>query len=405
MQSLIANSHGKSSGKHHPQQRSRRVNRRSKRRSRLIPGLEMSQLQQRQKSSSAVSISSSSSDDDDGDDDENSHNDDDQVNEDRTSLFMKFELPLSSRLQFVGALSALRILLENEDVFGNVITGTLIENFIADIEKMGNALDDEESLLAIERQQLKQQRQTSNRLTDMEQRYLAESERSANMYNTTTATSRSSSSSMASESIREFAESLVMLAIYPVLGAWSTQTTKQITEMDENTAKSAYYEVLAWLKSSTTVSPIRRADAGMVISALPSSSSTTQPPLTPLSLSSSVSIATTTKTTSPRPLTYAPSDTSSDNEDDTDFSEDDGDDEQYIMSKKVESAAERLGETRRKGEEHDSATVEDMMAPGRPLHFAKLYQGFSGRALMVLRSLIHYGKVPTLPFFIIILLF
>ena len=398
MQSLIANSHGKSSSKHHHQQRSRRINKRSKRRSRLIPGLEMSQLQQRQKSSSATFISSSD------DDDENSHNDDDQDNEDRTSLFMKFELPLSSRLQFVGALSALRILLENEDVFGNVITGTLIENFIADIEKMGNTLDDEESLLAIERQQLKQQRQTSNRLTDMERCYLAESERSANIYNTTTATSHSSSSSMASESIREFAESLVMLAIYPVLEAWSTQTTKQITEMDENTAKTAYYEVLAWLKSSTTVSPIRRADAGTVIPVPSSSSSIMQPPSTPLSLSSSVSIATTTKARSPRPLTYAPSDTSSDSEDDTDFSEDYGDDEQYIMSKKVESAAERLGETRRKGEEHDSATVEDMMAAGRPLHFAKLYQGFSGRALMVLRSLIHYGKVPTTFFFVLVYL-
>ncbi|KAI7854060.1 armadillo-type protein [Circinella umbellata] len=376
MQSLITNSHGKSSSKRQHQQRSRRGNRRSKRRSRLIPDLEMSQLQQQQKSSSS----------------EDSHNDGDEDDEDRTSLFMKFELPLSSRVQFVGALSTLRILLENEEVFGNVITGTLIESFIADIEKIGNALDDEESFLAMEQQQLKRQRQTSNRLTDMERRYLAESERAANIYNTTTTTSHPSSSSMVSESIREFSESLVLLAIYPVLEAWSKQTTKQITEMDENTAKAAYYEVLAWLKTSTTVSPIRRADAGMVIPAS-SSSSTVQSPSIPLSLSSSVSVATSTKTTSPRPLTYAPSDTSSDSEDDTEFSEDDDDDDQYIMSKKVESAAERLGETRRQDEEHNSATVEDMMAAGRPLHFTKLYQGFSGRALMVLRSLVHYGSV------------
>ncbi|KAI9244676.1 hypothetical protein BDA99DRAFT_528851 [Phascolomyces articulosus] len=401
MQSLIASSNEKSSSKrHHHHQHPRR--RQSKRRARLTTGLEMSRLpnekQQRHKTSGSVSSASSSSSSSSG---RSSHlrNHD----EDRTHLFMNFELPLSSRLQFVGALSALRILLENEDVFGNVVTGTVFENYMADIEKMGNALDDGiDSLSTFEQHEAARQ---SSRLTDMEQRYLVENERSAptaSIYHSAATGGSTCSSSVVSESIREFAESLVMLAIYPVLEAWSTQTTKQVTDMDENTAKAAYYDVLAWLRTSTTVAPLRRADAGTIIaggSPLLAPPSIALPPQRPLSLSSSVTIATTTATTntsfsstsSPRPMTYAPSDTSSDSEDDMD--DDDGDNEEYIMSKKVESAAERLGETRRKGEEHDSATVEDMTAAGQPLHFAKLYQGFSGRALMVLRSLVHYGSV------------
>lgn len=266
---------------------------------------------------------------------------------------LNFELPVSSRLQFVGALSALRILLENEDVFGNMVTGTVFDNLLADINKMeeiveGSSLETFDYIC----------RQPSR---------LGEIGSTARQRSSSASTS--SSSSTLPDTIRDLTDALVLHALYPVLSDWASSHVRRpgvhVEKMDERASRDAYRDFLEYIRESVETI-VKGSDTTATVN-VPSSSSSS----------------------SRRPMTFAPSDDSSDEFEDTN----DDDDEAYIVTgRKVESAAERLGETRRKGEEHDSATVvEDMSTSGWPLQCAKLYSGFAVRALMVLRSLMRYG--------------
>lgn len=275
-----------------------------------------------------------------------------------TSLFMKFELPIGARIQFVGALSALRILLENRDVFGNVVSGTEDEALLADMTKMDDILEDG----TLRNYDVKTRHST--RLADLNE---VMTDNVPNEYIPSAPAPAPPLPSMTSsdtlpDSVRRLAESLMMLALHPVLNAWGAQRPDiqlDNAAMQEEAAREWYYDVIAWLQQSTAVVTSRQA---------PSQS----------------------QRSSTRPKTYAPSDSSDDSEIEYDEDED-GDGQPFIMTKKVESAAERLGETRRKGEEHDSTIVDEVMAAGQHLHFAKLYSGFASRAWMLLRSLVRYG--------------
>ncbi|KAI7884559.1 ARM repeat-containing protein [Lichtheimia hyalospora FSU 10163] len=276
-----------------------------------------------------------------------------------TSLFMKFELPIGARIQFVGALSALRILLENRDVYGNVVSGTEDEALLADMTKMDYTLD--EGTL----RDYDVKTRHSTRLADLNE-VMNDDVPNEYIPSTPAAPPLSSitSSDTLPDSVRRLAESLMMLALHPVLNAWGAERPDiqlDNAAMQEEAAREWYYDVIAWLQQSTAVITSQQ-----------------KPPRS--------------QKPSTRPKTYAPSDSSDDSE--IEYEEDDdGDDQPFIMTKKVESAAERLGETRRKGEEHDSTIVDEVMAAGQPLHFAKLYSGFASRAWMLLRSLVRYGSI------------
>lgn len=249
---------------------------------------------------------------------------------------MKFELPMVSRLQFVGALSALRILLENEDVFGNVITGTVFESLMADMARMEAAVEDN-NLAAFE-----VNTRRSNRLCDQQ----------CQAFTPVTPPPLP-------DAIENFTESLVMLSLYPVLDHWTPpgKRHKSTDDLDEEEAKKAYGQLLDWIASTTCIK--RRKPEEVVPSASSSTTST--------------------------------EDSEDDEDEDEDEDDEDDDDNMHItMSRTVESAAERLGETRRKGEELDSTTVTEDVST---VHYSKLYAGFASRSLMVLRSTLRYGRI------------
>ncbi|KAF7728688.1 hypothetical protein EC973_005725 [Apophysomyces ossiformis] len=246
---------------------------------------------------------------------------------DRASLFMGFELPLSSRVQFVGALSALRILLENSDISNNVISGAILENLMAQmenwIEKDYNVFDKE--------------RQRSYKLSDIK------------VHTCCSKFTKPQPISPLPDNIRQFTESLLLLSLYPVLETWTLFSSNDIDleQMHPGTIKQVYYDFLQWIHASTIInieSCTRVNDRSEV-------------------------------------ATYAPDGFLSDSESIEQR-------EKYRILKKLESAAERMGETRRRGED---SPVDDLTTEGRSSHLSKMYSGFATRALMVLRSVIRYG--------------
>lgn len=309
--------------------------------------------QQKRQISSNIRVSAIPADDNDSYQSDSSSSSSATDESNMTSLFMKFELPIGARIQFVGALSALRILLENRDVFGSVVSGTEDEALLADMTKMDDILD------AGTLRNYDVKTRHSTRLADLNE---VMNDNVPNEYIPSAPLPSIPSNDTLPDSIRRLAESLMMLALHPVLNAWGAERPDiqlDNAAMQEEAARGWYYEVVSWLKQSTAVITSQQK---------PSSQS---------------------HKSSTRPKTYAPSDSSEDSEIEYD---DDDDDQPFIMTKKVESAAERLGETRRKGEEHDSTIVDEVMAAGQPLHLAKLYSGFASRAWMLLRSLVRYGK-------------
>ncbi|KAI8370486.1 uncharacterized protein BYT42DRAFT_582594 [Radiomyces spectabilis] len=248
---------------------------------------------------------------------------------DRISAFMDFELPTVLRVQFVGAQSALSVLLENDDIVDTLVTGSVLERLMADMAELEAGLGDG--------------------VTSLEEREPAAPLRLAD-YNTASMTAGNEVVPLP-DSVRQLTEMLVFMALYPVLDHWCLHVCKNINldKMDEVAAKNAYYEVLPWIQRSVSVMVDPRS------------------PLRP-----------------PRPQTYAPSDSSSDSE---------GTQDGFSAQRPVESAAERLGETRRRGEEK-----ELLRAKGRSAGYSKLYAGFASRAILVLRSLLRY---PSLRYYLI----
>ncbi|KAG0190969.1 hypothetical protein DFQ28_001174 [Apophysomyces sp. BC1034] len=253
---------------------------------------------------------------------------------DRTSLFMEFELPLSSRVQFVGALSALRILLENSDIAGDVISGTVFESLMESMAQMEGLIDKEGENM------YDKEKQRSYKLSDIKVRTCCSK------------FGRSKTTSPLPDTIRQFAESLLLLALYPVLDTWATSSCKDIDldQMHPGAIKLVYYDFLQWIHASTMID----------VQNLPAKPSRTS-----------------------QSTMHVFDRLSSDNE----LNEQR---EKYRILRKVESAAERLGETRRGGED---SPVDDAASEGQSSHLTKMYSGFATRALMVLRSLVRYEPV------------
>ncbi|KAI9314574.1 hypothetical protein BX666DRAFT_2029445 [Dichotomocladium elegans] len=270
----------------------------------------------------------------------------------QTPFAMKTALPRPTRIQLAGALSALRIFLENGEIFGSVFNGTEEQLIRENLDKMNEVLEenDLDAYDAVSR--------TVARLSDLDG-CIIPSGIGNYQHKDTWITENPLSRSM-----RKFVESVVFLSIYPVLSTWGTYHAKSSfasSAMDEKTAIRAYYDVIAWLRQ--TINDLLQ-DQSMASSR-----------------------------TANRGFIY--DDSSEDStEDEDDYGEgEEGESDPYMMSDKIESAAERLGETRRKGEEHDSATAEDFAGTGQRLYSAKAYSVFACRAWMILRSIVHHAAV------------
>lgn len=269
----------------------------------------------------------------------------------RDLLFTKFELPISARNQIVGALTALNVLLENDHVIGNVVTGDTFKNPIL------NVLDD----IVMDIDYIENTIYTGSKSNEL----------SNSTKNKTSASARTSPKPL-SDTIRHLVKNVANMTLYPALEEWATKHFSQypLNSITESKSTEMYADVIQWIKG---------------LAQLPTNNQDTL--YTPMSSDdeyrssgSSDGIATVKRQRQNDLLSYRSarshntiprrnlhqSDSSSDSEDD-----DDSDSELISIyprrSRKVESAAERLGETRRKG--------------------------FSKRALILLSSLTRYASV------------
>lgn len=287
----------------------------------------------------------------------------------RDLLFTKFELPISARNQIVGALTALNVLLENDHVIGNVVTGDTFKNPIL------NVLDD----IVMDIDYIENTIYTGSKSNEL----------SNSTKNKTSASARTSPKPL-SDTIRHLVKNVANMTLYPALEEWATKHFSQypLNSITESKSTEMYADVVQWIKG---------------LAQLPTNNQDTL--YTPMSSDdeyrssgSSDGIATVKRQRQNDLLSYRSahshntiprrnlhqSDSSSDSEDD-----DDSDSELISIyprrSRKVESAAERLGETRRKGEHFD---LDDMLSVSHASDYAL---GFSKRALTLLSSLTRYG--------------
>lgn len=309
-------------------------------------------------------------------------------NSEREALFMKFELPLSARNQLVGALTALNILLENDKVIGNVVTGETFKNPILDVlDDIVIDIDDIDSSLYNRR---------------LGNNHSGDSSSSTNNRNTIAASilSAEASGSSLPDNIRQFVQSLVYLVVYPALEEWATthHHNYPLNTLCESRANGLYVAVVDWICDLAKPPQIKsKSYHSSNSSDADCHSSGCSGELGSQQQTGDTSFKATRSSNmngkngglyNRRNRHQHHSDMSSDSEDD----DDDSDDDRVFISvyprqsRRIESAAERLGETRRRGEQID---LEDMPSVS---YASKHYLGFSNRALILLNSLLRYGK-------------
>ncbi|KAI9480390.1 MAG: hypothetical protein EXX96DRAFT_562409 [Benjaminiella poitrasii] len=271
--------------------------------------------------------------------------------EERESLFAKFELPSTARNQFMGAMTALNILLENEQMMNHLMTRKnesgvsfpsldMGDNILVDIDDIAPAIYEEEEE---EKKDVEKDKMVSPVLLRLTSKRITES---ADLSLT--------------ETLRQLVTNLVHLCMYPALNEWATRHHEKypLEVIDESKVDEMYSDLIGWVSSYDVLSS--RAKKGPSDSVMSDSSSD--------ECDGNISIYLQRYRRS-RQKQDDNSDTSSgdDNDDDDDDDEEEEDQHQSVFRrpKKLETAAERLGETRKKG--------------------------FTNRALILLNSLMRYG--------------
>lgn len=302
----------------------------------------------------------------------------------RESLFLKFEIPASARNQITGALTALTVLMENNQITDNIITGETFKNPIL------NVLDD----IVIN-------------IDDIDNSIY--NRRGINSHNDVTSTpgnikSHLISSSITSEAaglklsehIRHLVQYLVYMALYPALGIWAAAHFHNypLNTLIESKATEIYADVIKWIctfaespkyKQDSVNSPNTSDDEQQ------SNDRSDEFGLSNHKRQKGLSYFKSIQTTDDSEYgarsqhgnnRHRHSDSSSDSEDD-----DDSDDGSELISiypirpKKIESTTE----TRINGEHADLGDI--LSVP----YTSEYYLGFSSRALMLLNSLLRHG--------------
>ena len=274
----------------------------------------------------------------------------------RELLFTKFETPASARTQIIGAMTALNILLENDHIIGNYVTGDPFRNPILDVlDDIVIDIDDIGSSIYAG----KKTNEVPGRMKDM------------------LATSMHTNGGVPlrpmSDTMKHLVQNLMHMILYPALEEWATQNTNRppLQLLTESKALDVYNEVVQWMKTRSEPSTIDTVSDQQ-------SSDSSDGFITVISRQHY-------KETLPSNSTrrYQTFDSSSDSENG------DSDSEsipiQPHRTKRIDSAAERAGETRRHGERID---VEEILPVA---HSIEHHIGFSNRALSLLSSLTRYG--------------
>ncbi|KAI8079435.1 SPRY domain-containing protein [Thamnidium elegans] len=306
----------------------------------------------------------------------------------RESLLSKFEVPVLARNQITGALTALNILLENDQVIGNIITGESFKAPILDVlDDIVIDIDDIDS-------KIYNRRGTKNK----------HSESSTGTKSSIIASILSSEAadSRLPESIQKLLKSLVHLTLYPALEEWANSHYYDypLDTLTESRATEIYTNVIDWICTFAEPPKYKRENIHSPDSSEDEDRSTGSSDDFGLAKYRHGKDMPSFKSTTSHMKGYGVrslhrsnyrghhSDSSSDSENDDSSSDDGALISVYPKrSKKIESAAERMGETRRKGENFD---LDDMLSVS---YASEYYLGFSNRALVLLSSLSRYASV------------
>lgn len=317
----------------------------------------------------------------------------------REILLTKFELPLDTRNQLVGALTALNILLENEQIIRNMISEdsfkypntAIVDHLMMDIDSDNFAIT-----------------------------------------NPKIATASTSTSTKLPENICQLIQNLVQLSAHPALDEWASIHHRKYTldKITEAKAGGMYNDVVDWICSCAELSPRIDHQDESSDQDFSGSSNNDSSDYDGSSSSDEEQVGFVTihkqrlhKKRQPSNQnhrrhgrhghrrhhhhhrrrrnmhkSYFQSDNDSSS---TNSYEDSEDDDRRMLSaaskatasaavypqrRKIESAAERMGETRRKGEHFD---LDDILSIS---YASEYYVGFSNRALVLLNSLARHGE-------------
>ncbi|GAA5800753.1 hypothetical protein HPULCUR_006189 [Helicostylum pulchrum] len=306
----------------------------------------------------------------------------------RESLLLKFEVPVLARNQITGALTALNILLENDQVIDNIVTGESFKAPILDVlDDIVIDIDDIDSKI-YGRRVMKNKRSESSTGT--------KSSIIASILSTEAA------GSSLPESIQKLLKSLVDLTLYPALEEWANSHYYDypLDTLTELRATEMYTNVIDWICTFAEPPKYKREKKHSPDSSEDEDKSAGSSDDFDLAKYRHGKDTPSFKSTTSHMKGYGArtihrsnyrghrSDSSSDSENDDSSSDDSALISVYPKrSKKIESAAERMGETRRKGENFD---LDDMLSVS---YASEYYLGFSNRALVLLSSLGRYASV------------
>lgn len=328
----------------------------------------------------------------------------------REILLMKFEVPSSTSNQLMGALTALNILMENDQLTGNMMTGESFNYPILDVaDDIVIGIDDISVSIYNDRRAINEDIGLGTSPTSHQRSLL---EACINPVEST--------GCPLPEGIRQLIQNLVYLSLQPMLEEWATAHHRwyPLNIITETKANEIYTDVIHWVYTRAKLAEQQHT---------PNEKQSSEDDFNSSDIDSSSSDEfglVSVHKQSPRrrphqkdPLTFTSAQSSrrsrsnlcndiESNSDSEGRLYSDGDQRRAksiqpcTQRRKVESAAERMGETRRKGEHLD---LDDTLSVS---YASEHYLGFSSRALVLLNSLIRYGMtIHILPSYLYLLTF
>jgi hypothetical protein len=295
----------------------------------------------------------------------------------REALLMKFEVPSSTRSQLMGALTALNILMENDQIVGNMMAG---ESFKYPIMDVIDGIDDIAASIY------------NNRIAMNEDIMLGTSPSHQKNILEACINPAEATGYPLHDGIRHLIQGLVYLSLQPVLEEWATIHHRRypLRSMTETKASGIYADVVHWICARAEITEHhKRKQILDERRSIEDDSNSSDIDSCSSDESDLVSVHKQLhRAQSSRSVVHNANESSSDSEDQIDSDDDQRLTETTMPRKqrrKVESAAERMGETRRKGEHFD---LDDTLSAS---YASEYYLGFSNRALVLLNSLMRYG--------------
>lgn len=298
----------------------------------------------------------------------------------RETLLMNFELPSSTRNQLMGALTALSMLMENDHIVGNIMTGESFKYPILDLaDDIAVGIDDISAAIYNSRRAI----------------------------NETCIHPAEAAACPLADNIRRLVQGLVHLSLQPVLEEWAQINHRKypLSVITETKASEIYTDAIQWICSRAkiieyhttkyTLNDRLSSEDDFNSSDIDSDSSSDEGGLVSVhkqvhrtQRKASVTFKSDQSSYHPQRISRSDNEISSDSEDQIGSNSNQGrsiSTQLHRQRRKIESASGPLRETKRKGGHFD---LDDSMSIS---YASEQYLGFSNRALVLLISLLRNG--------------